>query len=148
MTPMRWMAAAGLALLLAACASSQGGRGDNLAEVLNDARAHPENRLADEVACERAMSARTGDFPYKTFFAGLLSVPEAEGGRAFCATLVEAVIAGDLSQADQNAFETPSEVRGHAAVGTLLRALMVAQERLYAQQAEKPPQAQSCGCGQ
>src|SRR3546814_101144 len=115
MRPACWVTMAFLALLLAGCAS--GGRSGNLAEVLNDARAHPENRLADEVGCERATSARTGDFAYKIFFAGLLSVPEAEGGRAFCAALIEAVIAGDLSQADQDAFRTPSEVRGRAPLG-------------------------------
>ena len=141
-----WVTAAFLAVLLAGCAS--GGHSGNLADVLNDARAHPENRLADEVACERAMNAHTGDFAYKAFFAGLLSVPEAEGGRAFCSAIVEAVIAGDLSQAEQDAFRTPSEVRGRAPVGALLRAVMDAHERLHAQQAQRPPQTQSCSCGE
>jgi hypothetical protein len=148
MKAVRWTVAACLALLLVGCASSSGGRGENLWAVLNDARAHPENRLADEVACERALDANTRDFAYRPFFAGLLAVPEAEGGRAFCTALIEAVIAGDFSQADQDTFKLPSELRGKAPLGTLLHAAMVAHERLHAQRAQQPPQAQSCGCGQ
>jgi len=137
-----------LALLLAGCASPDGGRRGTLEEVLDDARAHPENRLAYEIECERVMDESTGSFPYRTFFAGLLAVPESQGGGAFCAALIEAAIAGDFSQADQKAFGVPSEVRGRGPVGALLRAVLEAHERLYATQAQKPPQALSCGCGQ
>ncbi|HEY9536138.1 MAG TPA: hypothetical protein VIS03_00990 [Kiloniellaceae bacterium] len=140
-------AAVAFALLLAGCASS-GGRSGDRAAVLDDARAHPENRLADAVACELTLASRSGEFPFAPFFAGLLDVPEAEGSRKFCAALIEAVIAGDFSQADQNAFQTPSDVRGRGPVGALLRTVLIAHERLGAQQAERPPQAQSCGCGQ
>jgi hypothetical protein len=137
-----------LTLTIAGCAASQDQRGNDLAATLADARANPEKRLTAEVACERAFTGRGGDFPFQAFSAGLLNVAEKTGDRAFCAGLVEAFIAGDLSQSELDAFKTPSEVRGRAAVGTLLRAVLVAHERLNAQQAQKPPQAQSCGCGQ
>src|SRR3546814_14753621 len=93
-------AAVAFALLLAGCASS-GGRSGDRAAVLDDARAHPENRLADAVACELTLASRSGEFPFAPFFAGLLDVPEAEGSRKFCAPLIEAVIAGHFSQADR-----------------------------------------------
>ena len=137
-----------VAPLLAGCASSQGGRSGSLPEILNDARAHPESRLANAVACERFIAARPSDFPYRSFFAGLFNVAEESGGRAFCAALIEAVIAGDLSQQEWEAFQRPKQVRGKAPLGTLLRELMVAHERLYAQQAQRPLQAKSCSCGQ
>jgi hypothetical protein len=137
-----------LTLTIAGCAASQDQRGDDLAASLADVRANPEKRLTAEVACERAFSRRGGDFPFQAFSAGLLDVAEKAGHRAFCAALIEAVIAGDLGQSELKAFKTPSEVRGRAAVGPLLRAVLVAHERLTAQQAQKPPQAQSCGCGQ
>lgn len=137
-----------LTLTIAGCAASQGQRGDDLAASLADLRANPEKRLTAEVACERAFSRRVRDFPFQAFAAGLLDVAEKTGDRAFCAGLIEAIIAGDLGQSDLDAFKTPGEVRGRAAVGTLLRAVLVAHERLTAQQAQKPPQAQSCGCGQ
>lgn len=137
-----------LALVLAGCASADGGRKDTLEEVLNDARAHPEKRLAYEIECERVMDNSTGNFPYRTFFAGLLAVPESRGGGAFCAALIEAAIAGDFSEADQKAFGVPSEIRGRGPVGALLHVVLEAHERLYATQAQKPPQALSCGCGQ
>src|SRR3546814_5545007 len=81
-------------------------------------------------------------------FTSDLDVPEAEGSRKFCAALIEAVIAGDFSQADQNAFQTPSDVRGRGPVGALLRTVLIAHERLGAQQAERPPQAHSFVSGQ
>src|SRR3546814_5330612 len=74
-------AAVAFALLLAGCASS-GGRSGDRAAVLDDARAHPENRLADAVACELTLASRSGEFPFAPFFAGLLDVPEAEGSRS------------------------------------------------------------------
>ncbi|MGF1628321.1 MAG: hypothetical protein ACFCUT_02520 [Kiloniellaceae bacterium] len=133
--------------LLAGCAASQGGHSDDLPGILREVRAHPENRLASEVGCERAVARKAGDLPYEAFFAGLFDIPEEAAGRAFCAALIEAIIAGDLSQRDLDAFQRPSQVRGKAPLGTLLRELLVAQERLYAQRAQGP-QAQSCGCGQ
>jgi hypothetical protein len=137
-----------LTLTIAGCAASQDQRGDDLAASLAGVRANPEKRLTAEIACERAFSRRGGDFPFQAFSAGLLNVAEKAGDRAFCAALIEAVGAGDLGPTELDAFRTPSDVRGRAAVGTLLRAILVAHERLSAQQAQKPPQAQSCGCGQ
>jgi hypothetical protein len=137
-----------LAAAIAGCAASQSYRGGSLPDILSDVRAHPESRLKAEVGCERSIARPQSDFPYRSFFAGVFDVPEAEGARAFCAALVEAVIADDLTERDVAVFRRPQELRGKAPLGTFLRALMVAHERLYAQQAQRPPQAQSCGCGQ
>ena len=137
-----------LTLTIAGCAASQDQRDDDLAAPLADARANPEKRPAAEAACERAFSRRGDDFPFQAFAAGMLDVAENAGDSAFCAALVEAVIAGDLSRDDVIAFQRPKEIRGMAPLGTLLRAVMDAHERLHAQQAQKPPQAQTCGCGQ
>lgn len=136
-----------LCIGLGACAGSQGS-GNNLVDALADARAHPERRLNAEVSCERTLSTRNSGFPFQAFSAGLLGVPEANGLGAFCAALVEAVIAGDLTDSDIAAFQRPRESRGSAPVGTLLRAVLEAHERLSALQAQKPPQALPCGCGQ
>lgn len=136
-----------LCIGLGACAGSQGS-GNELVDALADAQSKPERRLNAEVSCGQALSRRAGDFPAQAFFAGLLAVPEASGLRAFCAALVEAVIAGDLTDGDLTAFQHRTESRGSAPVGTLLRAVIEAHERLSAQQAQKPPQALSCGCGQ
>jgi len=142
-------AAAALALLLlSACAGAAGPRSDRLPDILNHARAFPEHRLADEVACTRSLTRGDGNFPFESVFAGLFDVPEASATGAFCAALIDAVIAGDFSKSDQDAFSMPSQVRGKAPLGKLLRAVVEAHERLQAQQAQKPPQALSCGCGQ
>lgn len=133
---------------LAACGTPPNGQNADLSEILNYARAHPEDRLAMEVACQDSLARWASDFPYEALFAGLFEVPSGSGGRAFCAALLEAGIAGDLSQQEQDVFTRPGSVRGLAPVGSLFRTLLIAHERLAAQQAERPPQAQSCGCGQ
>lgn len=146
MRAARFATAAALCIGLGACAGPQGS-GNDLVDVLADAQTNPERRLNAEVACERALSRRGGDFPFQAFSAGLLAVPEASGHRAFCAGLVEAVIAGDLTEDDLAHFQHPRESRGGAPVGMLLRAVLEAHERLSALQAQRSPQALSCGCG-
>jgi hypothetical protein len=147
MSKTRLAAFVALSLVLGACAGSRGSDND-LVATLADTHAHPEQRLDAEVACERAFSRRSGDFPFRAFSSGLLDVAEESGDRAFCTALVEAVIAGDLGRDDLRAFQRPMEIRGKAPLGKLLRAVIAAHERLHAAQAQKPPQAQSCGCGQ
>lgn len=137
-----------LALTLVACAGAEQRRDGDLAAALDAARDDPRKRLAAEVGCEHAFSLRGENFPFQAFAAGLLDVSESAATRAFCAGLIEAAIAGDLSQEDLKAFRHPSGIRGSAPVGTLLRAVVEAHERLQAQQAQRPPQALSCGCGQ
>src|SRR5690606_4956642 len=120
---------------------------DALPISLTEVRAHPEQRLNAEVSCERAISRRSTGFPVQAFSAGLLAVPEAQALRAFCAGLVEAVIAGALTEDDLAAFQRPRQSRSSAPVGKPLRSVLEAHERLIAQQAQRPPQALSCGCG-
>jgi hypothetical protein len=144
----RRIAAALAVLLLSGCAGAAGPRSDRLPDILNHARAFPEHRLADEVACTRSLTRGDDNFPFEAVFAGLFDVPEASATGAFCAALIDAVIVGDFSKADQDAFSVPSEVRGKAPLGKLLRAVVEAHERLSAQHAQLPPQALSCGCGQ
>lgn len=137
-----------LVLTLVACASSQDRGGNNLAATLADVHENPQKRVSAEGACERALAGRGGGFPFQSFAAGLLEVSESAATRAFCAGVVEAVISGDLSQEDLRAFQRPGEIRGRAPLGTLLRAVVGANERLQAQHAQKQPQALACGCGQ
>lgn len=143
-----------LALLIsvAGCTTSDGGArrvsSSHLPKILDEVRETPGKRLSGEAACERSITARPSDFPFKLFFAGLFNVPEESAAQSFCAAIIEAVIAGDLTKSDIDVFKKPSALRGKGPLGTLLRELMVAHERLYAQQAQRPPQAQSCGCGQ
>jgi hypothetical protein len=119
-----------LGTVLAGCAAPQAGRSGSLPEILSDVRQHPQNRLVSEVDCDRAMASRSGNFPYKAFFSGLFDVAEESGGRVFCASLVEAVIAGDLTESDLQAFGQRREERGFSALGDLLRKLLIAHERL------------------
>src|SRR3546814_18568891 len=114
-----------LTLAIAGCAASQDQRGDDFAATLADVRANPEKRLTAEDACERSFLGRGGAFPFQAFSAGLLNVAEKSGNHAFCAGLVQAVIAGELDQSELDAFRTPSDVRGRAAVVSLLRTVLV-----------------------
>jgi hypothetical protein len=146
---MRYIATAVvLALTLVACTGAEQRQEGDLAAALHAARDDPSKRLAAEVGCERAFSPRGGSSSFPAFAAGLLDVSESAATRAFCAGLIEAAISGDLSQEDLRAFRRPSEIRGNALLGNLLRAVVGAHERLSAQHAQVPPQALSCGCGQ
>ncbi len=142
------------ALILAGCAAPQDGGTQNgaraggnegLRSVLQDVRNHPENRAASEVYCLLSITQGDSDFPYQLFFAGLFSVDREDGTRAFCAAMVEAVIAGELTEADLAPFDRPSSVRGKEPLGTLLRKLMVAHLRLETQEAAAPPPTTSTG---
>lgn len=148
MKAMHLAAVIAVPLALAACAAPQRSSGNDLVDALAALRADPGKRLSAEVVCERTFSKGVGDYPFQAFSAGLLNVPEPSGNRAFCAALVEAVIADDLTAEDIAVFQRPKEVRGQAPTGKLLRVVLATNERLEAQQAQRPPQAQSCGCGQ
>ena len=125
-------------LMLTACAGAPGSGGKNLPEVLNYARQHPEHRQVSVIDCEAAINRRPSSFPFKTFFAGFFDVPEESGGQAFCAALVEAVISGDFTRAEQDVFRKPTDVRGRGPMGGLLRDLIAAHERLKSQAADDP----------
>lgn len=141
-----------LSLALSACATPDGSpreiRSNHLPTVLEQVRDHPERRQTGETACTRSMTENGGDHSVNLILGGLFDVPADSAIDVFCAAIVEAVIADELTRTDIDAFKKPSAIRGKGPLGTLLRKLMVAHERLYAQQAQKPPQAQSCGCGQ
>jgi len=142
---------------LAGCAAAGDGtgpadRGTNaqdlsLLSVLEETRRHPEDRAASEAYCTLSIAQSRNGFPYRPFIAGILAVPEEKALREFCAALVEAVISNHLSEDELSAFSKPRRERGFEPLGNFLRKLIVAHERLYAQQAQGP-QAQSCGCGQ
>ena len=135
-----------LTIALTGCATPDGGsqsvNSRHLPTILEEVRAHPEKRQGGEAACERSISDWSGDFPVNLFFAGLFDVPAPAGEEAFCAAIIEAVIAGDLSKSELDAFKKPSALRGKEPLGNLLRKLIVAHERLSTQQ------ALSCDCGQ
>lgn len=129
-------AALSITLVLTACAGAPGSGGKSLPEVLNYARQHPEHRQANVTDCEFAINKRPSSFPFQKFFAGLFDVPEKSGGQAFCAALVEAVISGDFTQAEQDVFRKPTAIRGRGPMGGLLRDLIAAHERLKSRAAE------------
>lgn len=129
-----------LAVVLSACASngtpsssprSQAG----LPAVLEDVRRNPDQRGSAEVYCRASIAKSPSDFPYKAFFAGLFSVPREEGGKAFCAALIEAVIAGDLTEQNLVAFRNRRDRSDRAPLGALLRDLMIAHLRMTTQEA-------------
>jgi hypothetical protein len=140
---------------LAGCAGDGAGSADrganaqdlSLLGVLEETRRDPEDRPASEAYCALSIAESRNGFPYRAFIAGVLAVPEEGATRAFCAALVEAVISNQLTEDELSAFSKPSGERGFKPLGDFLRKLIVAHERLYAQQA-RGPQAQSCGCGQ
>ncbi len=133
---------------LAGCASSEGGRGSNsagLPGILEDARRNPEGRIANEAACLDSITQGSTDFDFEAFFAGLFFVSKENGGQAFCAALIDAVIADELTEADLRAFRKPAEIRGKGPLGLMLRKLMVAHLRLSSQQAKMPPDEAAVG---
>jgi hypothetical protein len=124
-------------LLLAGCATPQSQPASNLPSVLSDVRKHPEKRLAGEAACLWSLANNASDFEFAPFISGFLDTPEADSGSALCAAIIEAVVAGDLTAADLDAFQSRKEARREAAVGTLLRKLIEAHERLQEQQGQQ-----------
>jgi hypothetical protein len=135
----------GLAVFLAGCAAApaSGSRAapGGLPGILEAVRENPEDRLAAQVACQLSLGQRSTAFAYRAFFAGFFDVPEQSARTVFCAAIVEAVIADELTRADIEAFGTPVEQRGRAPLGTLLRKLIDAHERLQSQEV-RVPQAQ------
>jgi hypothetical protein len=132
----------GLAVFLAGCAAApdSGSRAapGGLLGILEAVRDNPEDRLAAQVACQLSLGQRSTAFDYLPFFAGFFAVPEESARAAFCASIVEAVIADELTRADLEAFSVPAEQRGRAPLGTLLRKLIDAHERLQSQEVRVP----------
>jgi hypothetical protein len=132
-----------VALLLAGCAAPQSRPTSSLPSVLEDVRQHPEKRLAGEAACLRSLANSDSDFDFQPFIGGFLDTPDADSGAAFCTAIIEAVVAGDLSAPVLDASRSQDQARKEAAMGTLLRELIEAHERLQAQRGQevlRPPQ--------
>ncbi len=87
--------------------------------------------------CQYSIENNPSDFPYKAFFSGLLGTSEDAAGGAFCAALVEAAVAGDFTEEDLGAFRKGGTDRDRGPVGTLLRKLIMANERLQGQQVQR-----------
>lgn len=125
-------------LFLAGCAApgdraSTAGGGSELATILNELNEHPERRETSVLHCEESLERETSDFPFKSLFAGFLSVPTEDGGAAFCAALIEAAIAGELTKNDIAPFTRRPRRPGTEPLGTLLRKVLVAHLRLASQ---------------
>lgn len=125
------------ALLLAGCAAPQSQPATSLPSVLGDVRQHPEKRLAGEAACLWSLANNDSDFDYAPFIGGFLGTADADSGAAFCAAIIEAVVAGDLSAGDIGAFQSQDQARKEAAMGALLREIIEAHERLQAQRGQE-----------
>jgi len=142
----------GLCLLaaLANCSGSDRPNADRdaLAEIFNDARNNPSHRESAVLGCALTIARQDYDPGFDDMIAGLLSVPVDQAFSSYCAAMVEASITNKISASDLRQLHTPPSQRGKEPFGHMLRQVLAAHERLYAQQAQKPPQAQSCGCGQ
>jgi hypothetical protein len=122
-------------LMLAGCAApgdqaSTAGGDSELATILYELREHPERREVSVLHCEESLTRKRSDFPFKSLFAGFLSVPTEDGGAAFCAALAEAAIAGELTKNDIAPFTQRPRPPGLEPLGTLLRKVLVAHLRL------------------
>jgi len=115
--------------------------------VLKDVERNPGHRIMADAYCQVRYGKLDAEFGLSPLIVGLLEVPESNAAEVYCRALVEAVAAGELTGSDlTDAQATTPE--GLVAMGEVMRGLLVAHERLYAQQVQKPPQAQFCGCGQ
>lgn len=131
-------------LLLAACATPQDQQpeSDNLAQILAHMREDPESRPASEAGCAKTLAARPGDFPYQAFIAGLFDVEPEASGLAFCAALIEMVLTSDQGHEALDAFRLRGGPDRNAALGILMREMMIANERVKLQRS-KPPQQEA-----
>jgi len=140
--------AAALVLGLSACTTS--GDGDlqsgaasdsqppGLLGALQHVRENPADRLPTVAYCNLTVSRRDGDVPMDAFLSGVFDVPGDKSLRVFCAALVEAVIANELTDDELTVFSRPRSERGLEPLGVLLRKLIVAHERLKNQQVKGP----------
>jgi hypothetical protein len=142
MSPLLRIATGALlaAALLSGCAGGSASRDENpLTKMLFHVREHPEDRDFSVAFCGAAMSQKDSKDYIKPFIAGMLDVPESAGGEAFCGALIEAAIAGDLQDRDITVFSEDREGHRGAAVGAMLRALLIAHERLQTEQVLNQP---------
>lgn len=108
----------------------------DLASVLGDVRQRAERREAAVAHCEDYIVRRPNAFPFESLVVGLLDVAEEEAKSAFCQALVEGVIANDITEANIAVFQQRRRGADKAPLGSLLRGLIVAYERLRSQQAQ------------
>ena len=152
-SPFNWPTVA-LALTLffalGACAETGGGNSvqSGLAEAFNDARHDPARRAESVQRCTFIFLRAENDPGFDEMIAALFDVPVPQAQGAYCAAMVEASISNDFTETDLERLQVPRAQRGMEPFGKMLRKALVAHERLRAQQAQRPPQAQSCGCGQ
>jgi hypothetical protein len=132
---------------LDAAQRASAGEESELLHVLKDVERNPGHRGVANAYCQVRYAKVDADFPFSPLIEGLLEVPETSTAEIFCLTMVESVAAGELTGSDLIDSQATSP-EGLVAMGELMRGLLIAHERLYAHQAQKPPQAQSCGCGQ
>ncbi|WP_193371282.1 hypothetical protein [Pelagibius marinus] len=138
-----------LLLSLAACAGPQGKReiprsGDvsrptNLYDLMLSVQETPAYRETGAKACIRQAKAGNVLKEFLPVIAAMLDAPPEKAGKTFCRALVEAAVAGDFSEADIRAMYLARQQRDFRTFGRFLRALLVANERLGAQQAAATP---------
>lgn len=119
-------------------AASPGARAPELLGALQHVRENPEDRSSTQAYCLLTVPHSEDDFPIDAFLAGLFDVPADESMRVFCDAIVEAVIAGELTDEDLTFLSEPPGAHGPEPLGVLLRKLMTARERLMSQQVERP----------
>lgn len=127
--------------------SAGGGEESEFLYVLRDVERNPGHRNVADAYCQVRYGKLDADLSFSLLIEGLLEVPETNTAEVFCLTMVESVAAGELTGSDLIDSQATSP-GGLVAMGELMRGLLIAHERLHAQQAQRPPQAQSCSCGE
>lgn len=127
-----------LLVSLAGCAGSNSPAAsrDDLADFFNDARANPNHRESAVLGCTLTLARQDYDAGFDDMIAGLLAVPVDQALEAYCAAMIEASIANEMTAFDIQRLHTPPSQRGKEPFGHMLRQVLEAHERLRAQQAQ------------
>jgi len=67
---------------------------------------------------------------FAALISGLLDVPAKEAEEAYCAAMVEAAVANEITEGDLERLQIPRARRGMGPFGEMLHKVLVAHERL------------------
>ena len=139
----------GLSAIVCACAASQDSAEfghpsserqapETVGQMLLQLRENSRLRETAVVFCAAALRETEG-YDYEPFMAGFFGVSPGESGLTLCHVIIEAVISDELTQSDIAQIEDPQSRDDYVFFGTVLRKLLVVQERLGSQQVGHPP---------
>ena len=137
-----------VAIVLSGCAGTQQSDpppsanldDETLISLILKLREEPKLLQPAAILCAASLAAgQDEEFDYRSFFGALFEVSDADAGLTFCRSLVEAVVSGNMSEAELRAFESPEDVRDYTVFGKMMRELLLAHERLNTQEAMLSP---------